>query len=157
MPLLIQPSFSKGEIAPSLYGRVDTAAYQVAVAKALNCIVHTYGGISNRPGSIFIGPCNEHTYAPRLIPFQFKTTDQYILEFGNLYMRVIRNDAYVTETDLSGANTVTKADPAVVTSVTHGLSTGDEVIISAMVEMVELNGNRYKITKLTDDTFSLES
>ncbi|KKK55891.1 hypothetical protein LCGC14_3070000, partial [marine sediment metagenome] len=157
MPLIIQPSFAKGEIAPSLYGRTDTAAYQVALAMAYNCIIHTYGGISNRPGTVFLGPCKEHTYAPRLIPFQFKISDQYMLEFGNLYMRVIRNNAYVTATALSGANTTTAADPVVVTSNSHGLASADEIYISGMTEMVQLNGNRYNITKLTDNTFSLQN
>ena len=121
MALLIQPSFAKGEISPTLYGRVDTSAYHIALAKALNCNIHTYGGVSNRPGTIYIGPCKEHTYAPRLIPFQFKTADQYVLEFGNLYMRVIRDDAYVTETALTGC-TATAANPVVVTKSSHGYS-----------------------------------
>jgi hypothetical protein len=156
MALLIQPSFAKGEISPTLYGRVDTAAYQVALAKARNCVIHPYGGVSNRPGTIFIGPCKDHTYAPRLIPFQFKTADQYILEFGNLYIRFIRNDAYVTETAITGV-TATKANPCVMTKTSHGYATGDEIICSGFTEMVEVNGNRYKITRLNANTFSLES
>jgi len=155
MPLLIQPSFAKGEISPTLYGRVDTAAYQVALAKARNCVIHPYGGVSNRPGTIFIGPCNEHTYAPRLIPFQFKTADQYILEFGNLYIRFIRNDAYVTETALTGV-TATKANPCVMTKTSHGYTTGDEIICSGFTEMLEVNGNRYKITRLNANTFKTD-
>lgn len=154
MPLLIQPSFAKGEISPSLYGRVDTAAYQVAVQTALNCNIHTYGGISNRPGSTFLGPVKTHTYAPRLIPFQFKTDDQYILEMGDLYMRVIRNDGYVTETALTGC-TATAADPVVVTKSTHGYLDGDEVFLSGMTEMTELNGNRYIVANKGTNDFEL--
>jgi hypothetical protein len=155
MAILNFPSFAKGEVAPSIYGRVDTAAYHVAVAKAYNANVHPYGGISNRPGTSFIGQCKEHTYAPRLIPFQFKTSDQYILEFGNLYMRAIRNDAYVTQTPLTTC-TATAADPVVVTKTGHLLSSADEVQITGMTEMTELNGNRYNITVLDANTFSLQ-
>jgi hypothetical protein len=151
---LIQPSFAKGEIAPTLYGRVDTAAYHIALAKALNCNIHTYGGVSNRPGTIYIGPCKEHTYAPRLIPFQFKTADQYVLEFGNLYMRVIRDDAYVTETALTGC-TATAANPVVVTKSSHGYSNGDIVFISGNTEMVETNTNFYIVADKTTNTFEL--
>src|SRR3990167_3980516 len=136
MPLLIQPSFAKGVLAPSLHGRVDTAVYHVGLAEGNNIIIHTYGGASNRPGTIFLGPCKEHSYAPRLIPFQFKTTDQYVLEFGNLYMRVIRNDGYVTNTALTGC-TATAADPVVVTKTSHGLANGDEVFLSGFTEMVQ--------------------
>jgi hypothetical protein len=155
MAVFIQPSFSKGEISPSLYGRVDTAVYGTALAKASNCNIHIYGGVSNRPGTTFIGPCKQHTYAPRLIPFQFKTTDQYILEFGNLYMRVIRNDGYVTNTALTGC-TATAANPVVITKTSHGLASTDEVYISGMSQMVQLNGNRYNITRLDGNTFSLQ-
>ena len=154
MPLITQSSFAKGEIAPSLHGRVDTAAYHVALARAKNAIIHTYGGASSRTGSEFLGPCKEHTYAPRLIPFQFKTTDQYIIEAGNLYMRFIRNDGYVTETPLTGA-TATAANPVVISKGTHGYSDGDEVHISGMTEMVELNGNRYIVANKNAGDFEL--
>lgn len=154
MPLITQSSLTKGEIAPSLHGRVDTAAYQVALAKARNIIIHTYGGASNRTGTQFIGPVKEHTYAPRLIPFQFKTSDQYVLEFGNLYMRVIRNDGYVTETPLTGC-TATATDPVVIAKTAHGYSDGDEVFISGMTEMVELNGNRYIVANKNVNDFEI--
>ena len=156
MTRLIQPSFAKGEIAPALYGRIDTAAYAVALKKARNCLVHAFGGISNRPGTIFVGPVNTHTdEGARLIPFKFSNTDTYILEFGDFYMRVIRSDAHVTETALTGC-TATAADPVVVTKTTHGFSTDDEVYCSGFTEMTELNGKRFKITVLTADTFSLQ-
>jgi len=154
MPLLIQPSFAKGVLAPSLHGRADTAVYRVGLSQGTNAIIHTYGGVSNRPGTIFIGPCAEHTYAPRLIPFEFKTSDQYLLEFGNLYMRVIRNDGYVTETALTGC-TATATNPVVVTKTSHGYSDGDEVYLSGFTEMVEVNTNRYIVANKTANTFEL--
>ena len=46
----IQPSFSGGEIAPSLYGRIDMAKYQVALRKCDNFIVRQYGGVENQIG-----------------------------------------------------------------------------------------------------------
>jgi len=154
MPLLIQPSFAKGVLAPSLHGRVDTAVYHVGLAKAVNAIIHPYGGISNRPGTKFIGPCKQHSAAVRLIPFQFKTSDQYVLEFGNLYMRVIRNGGYVTETavNITGA---TAANPVVITAVGHGYSNGDEVYIASVGGMVQLNQNRYIVANKTANTFEL--
>ena len=156
MARLIQPSFSKGEISPSLYGRVDTAAYQVALRKAKNVVIHPYGGASNRPGTTYLGPVKTHTIAPRLIPFQFKTTDQYILEFGNLYMRVIRNDAHVLNT-ATNIDNITQGNPAVVTSTSHGLSDGDEVYITGVSGMLEVNGNRYLVANKTTNTFELTS
>ena len=72
MAEIIQPSFAKGEIAPELFGRVDTAMYQIGLATARNMIVHTYGGISNRPGLRWIGPCADHIETCYLISFEFK-------------------------------------------------------------------------------------
>lgn len=154
MPRTIQPSFAKGEISPELHGRVDVGAYAISLQTARNAIVHTYGGISKRPGFRYIGPVADHSYAPHLIPFEFKTTDTYILEFGDKYMRVIRDNGHVLETavNISG---ITQADPAVVTANSHGFSDGDEVYISGVSGMTEVNQNRYYITNTTTHTFEL--
>jgi hypothetical protein len=150
----IQPSFAKGEIGPALYGRVDTAAYQVALRTALNCIIHTHGGVSNRSGTQFICPVKTHTTEPVLFDFQFKATDTYIIEMGNLYMRFIRNDAQVLETTktISGA---TAANPVVVTATSHGYSNGDHVFIAAVVGMVELNNRWFQVANKATNTFEL--
>lgn len=155
MPALIQPSFAKGEIGPHLYGRVDTAAYQVALRRARNCIIHPWGGVSNRPGTYFLAPQKVHTYAERLIDFQFKTTDTYVLCFGHLYLRFIRNDALITETPRN-ISTITNANPGVVTmSSNHGWSNGDEVFIEGVVGMTQLNGRWFKIGNVGLATYEL--
>ncbi|MCH8816092.1 MAG: hypothetical protein IH957_13570, partial [Chloroflexi bacterium] len=154
MPSFIIPSFAKGELAPALHGRVDLAAYQVGLRTARNLIVHPSGGASNRPGTVFIGPCGVHTAAPRLFDFQFRTSDQYVLEFGALYMRVIRNDGHV----LNAAVTITaatQASPVVVTATSHGFSNGDEVFITGVVGMTQLNGNRYRVANVAANTMEL--
>jgi hypothetical protein len=153
---ITQPSFQKGEISPEMWGRIDTSAYATGLATARNAYIHNYGGVSNRNGTRFIGPCKEHTYAPKLIPFKFKTTDTYMLEFGNLYMRAIRDGGYVTET-ASAITGVTQADPAVVTQTAHGYSDGDEVYIVDVVGMTRLNGNRYIVANKATNTYELTS
>ena len=50
---------------------------------------------------------------------------------------------------------ITAADPAVVTSTTHGLATGDVVTIAAVVGMTQVNGQSYVIKNLTANTFEL--
>jgi hypothetical protein len=156
MPVFIQPSFSKGEIAPSLFGRVDLATYRVALATARNVNIATRGGALNRPGSQFIGPVRDHTLPPHLIPFQFNADDQYVLEFGAFYMRVIRNDAHVLETVSATITGATQANPVVVTtSPAHGYVDGDEVVITGVAGMTELNNKRYVINNSTATTFEL--
>lgn len=150
----ILPSFAKGEIAPSLHGRVDTAAYQAALRLARNIIIHSSGGASNRPGTVAIGPVKDHTAAPRLFDFRFRVSDQYVLEMGNLYMRVIRDDAYVTNAAVT-ITAATQTKPVVVTAASHGFSNGDEVFISGIAGMTELNGNRYIVANQTANTFEL--
>lgn len=152
----ILSSFAKGELAPALHGRVDTEAYQASLRTARNLIIHTNGGASNRQGKVYIGPCGNHSAMSRLISFKFRTTDQYMLEFGALTMRVIRNDAHVTNatTNITAA---TQAVPVVVTAGSHGLVNGDEVFITGVLGMTQLNGNRYIVANKTNDTIELTS
>jgi hypothetical protein len=91
---VIQPSFTSGELAPSLYGRVDFARYYTGLKTCRNFIVRQYGGLTNRPGTKLVVETNSSGVV-RLIPFQFSTSQTYVLEFGNLYMRVIRNGGQV--------------------------------------------------------------
>lgn len=58
--------------------------------------------------------------------------------------------------DLQDISAVTQANPAEVTCAGHGFSTGDEIIISGVEGMSDLNGNRYTITVTGDDTFTLD-
>src|SRR5665213_118161 len=119
MPLTIQPSFAHGEIAPGLYGRVDTAMYQSGLRTARNVTIRAYGGASNRPGLSFVGPVRDHAYDPRLIKFSFSAYDHLMLEFGDYYMRVMSGDAHVTEAP-AAITGVTHANPAVVSQTAHG-------------------------------------
>lgn len=91
---IIQPSFASGELAPSLYARVDLAKYQTGLRLCRNFIVMPYGGIKNRPGTVFISPTKGNGIA-RLIPFEFNDEQTYVLEFGNLYMRVYRDGGII--------------------------------------------------------------
>ena len=121
-------SFVAGEISPRLEGRIELEKYKQGASELLNMIVHPHGGASRRPGTEFIGEIKSSSVKGRLIPFQFKTTDTYILEFGNSTMRIIRNGGYV----LDSAKTITaatKASPGVLTSSSHSFSNGDEILI----------------------------
>lgn len=50
----------------------------------------------------------------------------------------------------------TKANPCVITSASHGLSTGDKIFICNVGGMTQLNNLFYTITKIDNDTFSLD-
>jgi|SRR5215207_593884 len=57
-----------------------------------------------------------------------------------------------TQATISNA---TKANPCVITATSHGFATGDTVTISGVVGMVQLNQNRYIITVIDANSFSL--
>lgn len=59
----------------------------------------------------------------------------------------------VTTKTITGA---TAANPVVITSATHGLSTGDIITISSVVGMIQLNTNRYKVVVINANSYSLQ-
>lgn len=149
-------SFVAGEISPRLEGRTELEKYRAGLSELSNMVVHPHGGVSRRPGTEYLGEVKDSTVKTRLIPFQFKTSDTYILEFGDSVMRVYRDGGQVLDTavNISGA---TAADPVVITTSTaHGLSNGDEVFISSVVGMTEINGRNYKIANITSTTFEIQ-
>lgn len=88
-----QPSFAGGELAPSMAARIDHEKYHVGCRTLRNMFVHSHGGVSNRPGTKHIATALGAGSV--LIPFQFSSTDTYVLELGNQTMRVLRNGALV--------------------------------------------------------------
>lgn len=91
---LLQPSFAAGELSPSLAARVDLARYQTGLALCRNFYVMPYGGVRNRPGTVFIGETKGNA-ACRLIRFQFNTQQAYALLFGEGWMRVYKDGGVV--------------------------------------------------------------
>ena len=151
----MQGSFAGGELSPALYGRTDLAKFNNGLKRASNCFIHAHGGVSNRTGFQFIGRAKVSGSAVRLIPFEFNTTQTYILEFGELYMRVIKDGGYVLETakNITGA---TQANPCVITSNAHGFSNGDEVYITGAGGMTQINGRNFKVANVAANTFELQ-
>jgi len=94
----MQPSFAGGEFAPSMRRRVDFAKYQVAADTMENLIVLPQGGFQARTGTQYIYSTKTAANKARLVPFSFSITQAYILEFGDYYMRVIKDGGLVEKT-----------------------------------------------------------
>ena len=92
----ILTDFSMGEISPRFEGRVDTKNYYKSCLRLENFINHTQGGSDCRPGSYFITNGKTNTHRVRLIPFEL-ATGNYVLELGNLYMRVLLNGSQIQD------------------------------------------------------------
>ena len=121
-------SSASGELSPELYGRVDLDKWHAGLSVCRNMVVNYKGGAYSRGGTAFVGVCKQAASAssnpPRNIEFTFSIFQSYVLEFGDNYMRVIANGAYVTEAPLSIAS-ITNANPAVMTVPGNGYSSGD--------------------------------
>lgn len=92
---VLQRGFSGGEICPSLFGRGDLDQYKMGATKLENFICMPQGAIRSRSGMRYVGAALKSNKAVRLIPFRYSSTQTFILEFGDLTMRVISNGAYV--------------------------------------------------------------
>src|SRR5882762_3879561 len=136
----MQHSFHAGEWAPALNARVDLAQYHSAAATLRNFFVDYRGGASSCPGTKYILQARISGKAVRLIPFQASFTVNYVLEFGDFYIRFYFNGAPVLETAKIITN-ASQANPLVVDiSTNHGWSVGDWVFITGVVGMTQLNG-----------------
>jgi hypothetical protein len=148
-------NFTGGELSPRLDGRTDLAKYASGCATLENLIVYPHGAAARRPGSTFLAEVANSANKTRLIPFEFSTTQTYMLEFSNLKMRVYKDSGAVLEGDKT-ITAITKANPAVVTATSHGYSNGDEVVITAVGGMTEVNGKRFLVADKTTNTFELQ-
>jgi hypothetical protein len=148
-------SFTAGEVSPRMEGRVTLDTYREGLADMTNLLVLPQGGVTRRPGTEYLGEIKNSASTARLIPFQFKTTDTYILEFGNQTMRVFRSGLQVLDATDKVITGITQANPGVITSNSHGFSDGDEIFVDAIVGMTELNGRNYRVDNATTNTFTL--
>jgi hypothetical protein len=148
-------NFTGGELSPRLDGRNDLTKYAAGCKTLENFVVYPHGAAARRPGTTFVAEVANSANKTRLIPFEFSTTQTYMLEFSNLKMRVYKDRGSVLEGDKT-ISAITKANPAVVTATSHGYSNGDEVVISGVVGMTEVNGKRFLVANKTTNTFELK-
>ena len=148
-------NFTGGELSPRLDGRNDLAKYASGCKTLQNMIVYPHGSAARRPGTTFVAEVKTSAAFTRLIPFEFSTTQTYILEFGNLYIRFYKDNGAILEANKT-ITAITKANPGVVTSATHGFANGDTVVISGVVGMTQVNGKRFKVANVATNTFELQ-
>jgi hypothetical protein len=148
-------NFTGGELSPRLDGRNDLAKYASGCKTLQNMIVYPHGSAARRPGTTFVAEVKTSSAFTRLIPFEFSTTQTYILEFGDDYIRFYKDSGAILEANKT-ITAITKANPGVVTATAHGFSNGDTVVISGVVGMTQVNGKRFKVASVATDTFALQ-
>ena len=87
---VVKTNFTAGELSPRLYGYTDFEKYSNGAKIIKNLLVYPHGGLTRRPGSQLVNPTKNDKGAnskARLIEFSFSSTQNYVLEFGELYIR----------------------------------------------------------------------
>ena len=90
-------NFTAGELSPRLDGRNDLSKYPAGCKTLENIVIYPHGAAARRPGTQFIAEVKTSSAKTRLIPFEFSTTQTYVLEFGNQYMRVYKDKGQVLD------------------------------------------------------------
>ena len=100
-------SFVSGEFSPKMDGRTDFEKYNSGAKTLENFLVHPQGAATRRVGTQFIAEVKSSAAKTRLIPFEFSTTQTYILEFGNTYIRFFKDKGQI----LSGGSAYEISSP----------------------------------------------
>lgn len=146
---LLQPSFTGGELSPSLYARVDISRYATSLRTCRNYIVRPYGGVSNRSGTRFICETKDNNQPVRVIPFQFNTEQTYILIITNQTIRFISNGAQLLD---GGGNPYEMGAPWVGSDIFDINYTQSNDVMT----LVHPDYPPYNLSRLTPSTFRLD-
>lgn len=150
---LSQTNFSSGEVSPLLRGRIDTTKYANGAETVENFFVLPQGGLRRRPGTKFVDFPKHQSLKARMVRFGFSNSENYVMEFGDLYLRIWR----LNETPLTTVSSTHSVSTVLVQSesstggeltAAHGLSGSKTVYLSGFVGTYKLNG------QLTTATFS---
>ena len=149
-----QTNFTAGELSPKLAGHINFDKYTNGLEILENMTVFPQGGATRRSGTRFVCEVKDSSAVTRLIPFEFSVTQSYVLEFGETYIRFLKDNGQIVAADKT-ITAITKANPAVVTATSHGYTNGDHVWINTVAGMTEVNGRRYTVANKTTNTFEL--
>lgn len=158
MSTISQRNFSAGEVAPEIYSRVDQTKYQTGLRTLRNAYVMRHGGVTSRSGSQFVCEVLSSAATVRFIPYFFDDNISYFFELGNLYIRRIKDGAYVLEpaANVKTITAVSVAAEAVFTSNSHGYSNDRAIYMAGMLGLTELNGQYLKVSDVTANTYKLK-
>lgn len=124
---LIQPSFTTGEISSAVSSRIDLDKYKSALRQAQNAVIRPYGSVYRRQGSKYIGDTKYHDKKSILVKFNYNEVSAYLLEIGDLYIRIWKDGVYTgtelasvfTESDLPNLRFTQSADTLFICSGSH--------------------------------------
>lgn len=151
-------ALNAGEWAPLLNGRTDLEGYSSSAITLENFIPTIQGPITRRAGSAFVRAVKDSSDRTWLVPFIRSRSIAYMIEFGDLYCRFYYQGSPVVTGTTATITGITAANPPVVTtSAAHGYSDGDDVYISGVDGMTEVNGRWFIVANKTATTFELQT
>jgi hypothetical protein len=101
--VLAQTSFTAGELSPRVLGRTDMDRYAYGLKRCRNAYAVKHGGVVRRAGLRYIAAAlSAVADASLLVPFNEGSASAWMLEFGNLQVRI---------RDAAGAIVTTLASP----------------------------------------------
>lgn len=150
-----QNSFTGGELSSLLLGRQDFEEYyNKGLFVCKNGMPLVQGPWTRRPGTAFLHQTKFNDRFSTLVPFQYSTTQTYMLEFGHLYIRFFTSHGILVNTSQS-ITSVSQAAVGVATKVAHGYNNADRLHLSSVLGMTQLNNREVVVTNKTADTFEL--
>lgn len=149
-------NFVNGEWSPLMAARVDSEDYNKSLAWCQNFVVLPQGGVKYRPGNYLAGLAKTQALAlsAYLIPFQFSADDAIIIATTDSTFRFYRDGAVILNAN-AAITGITQANPGVVTAPAHGYSNGQEVFISGVWGMPQVNDRFFLVAGQTTNTFQL--
>lgn len=152
---LMQTAFNAGEWSPLLGGHINLERWPSSCSLLQNLIALKQGPITRRGGFRFVKEVKDSSQTTVILPFQFNIEQEYIVEAGDEYFRFYTDNGVISET-AKNITAATQANPVQITIASHGYSNGDEVFISSVGGMTELNNKFYLVASAATNTFTLQ-
>ena len=154
MPTVSKRNFTRGIFSPEVQARKDVDAWAAGANRLENVLIMKYGGVRKRPGTVFVYELPADDQETRMLPFTFSPGQSYAMLMGNGSMRPMTQGGMVVREGF-GIATITQANPGVINAPFHDLETGQEVFLSGIEGMTELNGRVANVTVIDADNFSI--
>lgn len=121
-----QTNMTKGELSPTLHGRVDTEVYMAGLKTALNTVIMPHGGQRRRGGMQKITDTYLGSTTARIEPFVFSRAEAYLLVFENNSIKVFFGGelkatvvSTYTTAELFDLDVIQSADTLIITHEDH--------------------------------------
>ena len=153
----VQNSFLGGEWSPQMQGRFDLAEYRTGLNVCLNVIPIEEGSAPRRSGTRLGGVTRSGAYGV-IREYHVNQAQPYDVELTAGHLRLWQAGGSLITNPGTAISNITSANPAVFTSVAHGLVTGDQVIFTlaaatSYAGVSQILGRQLSVTTLTTDTF----